>query len=108
MIEVGDIVVCTKLQIENDENSFSDNAWLSGAIYSSNYPKSSLVHTFSPKTLFEIYIDGITIGNEYRVISVSQDTIHLKNDHGGQRSYLIELFESKSDIRECKINELGL
>lgn len=94
-LEPGDIIICTKLQ--TDEKSFSDTAWLSGAVLriSKNEPP-------------EIYTNGITIGNEYRVDLVREDTIYLKNDHNGQRSYLNELFESKSNIREQKLKELGI
>ena len=77
----------------------SDDAWFSGAVY---YDQR-----YSGNT--KIYTDGITIGKEYLVtdrIIVSHDTVSIINDYGSERYYLSELFISKSEWRQNKLDIL--
>ena len=97
------IIVCTKLSTELKD--LSDEAWLSGAVYSdSTYTKHST------------YTDGITVGKEYKVTEriimgddlVCHDTVSIINDWGSERYYLSELFISKSEWRSNKLKEIGI
>jgi len=107
-MQVDEIIVCVRHSIEIDESTLSDSAWLSGAVYSSAYKNGG------PN--IRIYTDGITIGKEYRVSKIKEyriskintDTINVINDQGGERSYLRELFETKSEWRQKKLEELGI
>jgi hypothetical protein len=97
-----EIIVCVRLSFEIDESTLSYDTWLSGAVYNSNYKNRSNI---------EIYTDGITVGNEYRVsISKHPDniTINVINDHGSERCYLKALFESKAEVRQKKLKSLGI
>lgn len=105
MIEIfskDDIIVCTKLSTELKD--LSDEAWLSGAVYSDRDSDN-----------FKIYTDGITVGKEYTVTEriiiedpVSHDIVTIINDYGSDRYYLSELFISKSEWRNNKLKELGI
>lgn len=97
------IIVCTKLSTELKD--LSDEAWLSGAVYSDRDSDNA-----------KIYTDGITVGKEYKVTEriiigenpVCHDTVSLINDWGSERYYLSELFISKSEWRNNKLEELGI
>ena len=101
-MQVDEIIVCVRLSVEIDERTLSDETWFSGAIYSSAYKNGG------PN--IRIYTDGITIGKEYRIskIKIDTDTINVINDQGGERSYLRELFETKSEWRQKKLEEIGI
>ncbi len=103
-MQVDEIIVCVRLSVEIDERTLSDEAWLSGAVYSSAYKNGG------PN--IRIYTDGITIGKEYRISRLNRntasDTINVINDQGGERSYLRELFETKSERRQKKLEEIGI
>jgi hypothetical protein len=107
-MQQDEIIVCVRLSVEIDESTLSDDAWLSGAVYSSNYKNRSIT-----TSLFniEIYTDGITVGNEYRVSRSKHPdniTINVINDNGSERSYLRTLFESKSELRQKKLEKIGI
>jgi hypothetical protein len=95
------IIVCTKLSTELKE--LSDEAWLSGAVYSDRDSDNT-----------KIYTDGITVGKEYMVTerigilanTVYSDTLIIINDWGSERYYLSELFISKSEWRQNKLDIL--
>ena len=95
------IIVCTKLSTELKD--LSDEAWLSGAVYSDRDSDNA-----------KIYTDGITVGKEYKVTEriimgedlVSHDTVSIINDYGSERYYLSELFISKSEWRQNKLDIL--
>lgn len=94
------IIVCTKISTELKD--LSDEAWLSGAVYSDRDSDNA-----------KIYTDGITIGKEYRVterigISICNDTVSIINDYGSERYYLSDLFISKSEWRSNKLKEIGI
>jgi len=104
-MQVDEIIVCVRLSVEIDESTLSDVAWLSGAVYSSAYKNGG------PN--IRIYTDGITVGKEYRISrlinrNTATDTINVINDQGGERSYLRELFETKSEWRQKKLEEIGI
>jgi hypothetical protein len=103
-MQVDEIIVCVRLSVEIDEYTLSDDAWLYGAVYSSAY-KNGVPN-------IRIYTDGITIGKEYRISRLNRntvtDTINVINDQGGERSYLRELFETKSEWRQKKLEEIGI
>jgi len=81
----------------------SDEAWLSGAVYSDRDSDND-----------KIYTDGITVGKEYRVTerigilenTICNDTISIINDWGSERYYLSDLFISKSERRQNKLDIL--
>ena len=83
----------------------SDEAWLSGAVYSDRDSDNA-----------KIYTDGITVGKEYKVTerviigenTDCHDTVSIINDWGSERYYLSELFISKSERRNNKLEELGI
>lgn len=107
-MQKDEIIVCVRLSFEIDESTLSYDTWLSGAVYSSNYKNRSIT-----TSLFniEIYTDGITVGNEYRVSRSKHPdniTINVINDHGGERCYLKALFESKAEVRQKKLKSLGI
>ena len=90
----------------------SDEAWLSGAVYSGR--DSYVILGTSDNT--KIYTDGITIGKEYKVTEkiiigedpVYHDTVSIINDYGSERYYLSDLFISKSEWRSNKLKEIGI
>lgn len=83
----------------------SDEAWLSGAVYSDRDSDNA-----------KIYTDGITVGKEYRVTEriiigenpACHDTVSIINDWGSERYYLSELFIRKSERRNNKLEEIGI
>ena len=93
----------------------SDEAWLSGAVYSDRDSDNA-----------KIYTDGITVGKEYRATGriywtarksraaiigedpACHDTVSIINDWGSERYYLSELFISKSERRNDRLEELGI
>ena len=93
------IIVCTKLSTELKD--LSDEAWLSGAVYSDRDSDNT-----------KIYTDGITVGKEYMVterigiLANNNDTLIIINDWGSERYYLSELFISKSEWRQNKLDIL--
>lgn len=93
------IIVCTKLSTELKD--LSDEAWLSGAVYSDRDSDNT-----------KIYTDGITVGKEYRVTArigiLPPETVSIINDYGSERYYLSELFISKSEWRSNKLKEIGI
>lgn len=93
------IIVCTNLSTELKD--LSDEAWLSGAVYSDRDSDNA-----------KIYTDGITIGKEYRVTArigiLPPETVSIINDYGSERYYLSELFISKSEWRSNKLKEIGI
>ena len=102
-MQVDEIIVCVRLNVEIDKCTLSDDAWLSGAVYSSAYKDGHNI---------KIYTDGITVGKEYRISRLNRntatDTINVINDQGGERCYLRELFETKSEWRQKKLEEIGI
>jgi len=97
---INEIIVCVRLSAEIDESTLSDDAWLYGAVYKSYYNGPNI----------RIYTEGITIGKEYRISRLNKktitDTINVINDQGGERCYLRTLFETKSEFRQKKLEEL--
>ena len=97
------ILVCVSLEAvikDQPMKGLSDEAWLSGAVYSDSD---------NTKT----YTDGITVGKEYKVtdsikIGNHNDYVSIINDWGSERYYLSELFISKSEWRQNKLKELGI
>ena len=91
------IIVCTKLSTELKD--LSDEAWLSGAVYSDRDSDNA-----------KIYTDGIIIGKEYMVTErigiLANETVSIINDWGSERYYLSELFISKSEWRQNKLDIL--
>lgn len=103
------IIVCTKLSTELKD--LSDEAWLSGAVYS-----DSTYILLDGTSKHSTYTDGITVGKEYKVTEriimgddlVCHDTVSIINDWGSERYYLSDLFISKSEWRNNKLKELGI
>ena len=93
------IIICTKLSTELKD--LSDEAWLSGAVYSDRDSDNA-----------KIYTDGIIIGKEYMVTErigiLANETVSIINDWGSERYYLSELFISKSEWRNNKLKEIGI
>ena len=104
------ILVC--VSHEAALKDISDEAWLSGAVYSDRDSDNA-----------KIYTDGITVGKEYRVTEriiilsggekvgenpACHDTVSIINDWGSERYYLCELFISKSERRNDRLEELGI
>ena len=91
------IIICTKLSTELKD--LSDEAWLSGAVYSDRDSDNT-----------KIYTDGITVGKEYRVTErigiLPPETVSIINDWGSERYYLSDLFISKSEWRQNKLDIL--
>ena len=91
------IIICTKLSTELKD--LSDEAWLSGAVYSDRDSDNA-----------KIYTDGITVGKEYRVTArigiLPPETVSIINDWGSERYYLSDLFISKSEWRQNKLDIL--
>jgi hypothetical protein len=103
-MQKDEIIVCVRLSFESDESTLSYDTWLSGAVYNSNYKNKN-------GSNIEIYTDGITVGNEYRVSRSKHPdniTINVLNDHGSERTYLKALFESKAEVRQKKLKSLGI
>ena len=103
------IIICTKLSTELKD--LSDEAWLSGAVYS-----DSTYILLDGTSKHSTYTDGITVGKEYKVTEkiiigedpVSHDTVSIINDWGSERYYLSDLFISKSEWRNNKLKEIGI
>ena len=98
------ILVC--VSHEAALKDISDEAWISGAVYSDRDSDNA-----------KIYTDGITVGKEYRVTEriiiigenpACHDTVSIINDWGSERYYLCELFISKSERRNDRLEELGI
>lgn len=110
------ILVC--VSHEAALKDISDEAWISGAVYSDRDSDNA-----------KIYTDGITVGKEYRATEriimsaivgkgenrrkkyprpACHDTVSIINDWGSERYYLCELFISKSERRNDRLEELGI
>ena len=104
------IIICTKLSTELKD--LSDEAWLSGAVYSLNLFIEGIPLIFSDRDSdnAKIYTDGITVGKEYRVTArigiLPPETVSIINDWGSERYYLSDLFISKSEWRQNKLDIL--
>jgi hypothetical protein len=109
------IIICTKLSTELKD--LSDEAWLSGAVYHPNL--ATTLPTLRDKIKHysdrdsdnaKIYTDGITVGKEYRVTErigiLPPETVSIINDWGSERYYLSDLFISKSEWRQNKLDIL--
>ena len=105
------ILVC--VSHEAALKDLSDEAWLSGAVY---LDKTYIIRPDRDSDNAKIYTDGITVGKEYRVterIIIGEntdchDTVSIINDWGSERYYLCELFISKSERRNDRLEELGI
>lgn len=56
----------------------------------------------------DIIIDGLTIGKEYVVDSIYEDRYLIENDYGVLSYYSQYLFTKLEDIRNDKLNQLGI